>query len=151
MKAKKTTRPVSPARPVSSLRPVRPAAPRQPLLEALERRDYCSASAGLQFVGLSNTTADPGNAATVAALIVSASKSNASSSSKPHSFHVENLPFEFNPGDPFGADTTLVQQALPAMKGKLRVSLDLQWFPHTVAQGVNDQNRFWAAWAASRP
>jgi hypothetical protein len=62
---------------------------------------------------------------------------------------VSLLPFEFNPGNPFGNATALVQMVTPLVNGRLYIGVYLRWFPHD-GPGNNDQADFWAAWGASR-
>jgi|GEM_PF-3089033 len=60
------------------------------------------------------------------------------------------LPFEFNPAEPFDNVSDLVRSALPRVKGKLRVTVYLKWYPHD-AGGMAEQANFWSAWATNSP
>ena len=67
---------------------------------------------------------------------------------------VSFLPFEFNPSNPFGNATKLVQETLPGAKGKLRMTVDLKWFVHEGSDSKNGppaERAFESAWAASNP
>lgn len=88
---------------------------------------------------------------------------------------VSFLPFEFNPANPFGnADaanltgaTKLAHDTLTAkFKGKLRLTVDLEWFVHSAGKngkldggtgesaavyGRPASQAFWAAWGAAAP
>ena len=78
---------------------------------------------------------------------------------------VSFLPFEFNPSNPFGNATKLVQETLPQSQGKLRLTVDLEWFVHSSGDSngrLNDggsayvygrqaQHAFWNAWESYNP
>ena len=109
--------------------------------ESLEDRHMLAATAGLQFVGLSSTTAGKGDANV-------AQVANAIANSQAKDVEVSALPFEFaaSTNTAFTNLTKLVQKALPGIPHSLEITLDLDWFPHT--PGNKDQTAFWAAWDA---
>lgn len=117
----------------------------RPFLESLEKREVMSVSMpsiGLAYVGLSHAPA--------AEVSYMANKFKAQTSEVEVSF----LPFEFNPSNPFGNATKLVQETLPGAKGKLHMTVDLKWFVHNGSDrnyGPPAERAFEAAWAAKNP
>ena len=95
-------------------------------------------SRGCQFIGASKATAED---ITILSNVLLNTGGN---------LQVSMLPFEFNPGNPFGNATDLSQMVTPGLNGSLRITFYLKWFPHD-GPGPADQNDFWAAWAANRP
>lgn len=117
----------------------------RPFLESLEKREVMSVSMpsiGLAYVGLSHAPA--------AEVSYMANKFKAQTSEVEVSF----LPFEFNPSNPFGNATKLVQETLPGAKGKLHMTVDLKWFVHHGSDrnyGPPAERAFEAAWGAKNP
>jgi hypothetical protein len=105
------------------------------VIEALEYRRHFTATVGLEFIGLSSTTQPlPDNPAIVAGKIKTSGVKNPV---------IAILPFEFNPTNPFAQATKLIEDVLPTVPVSLSLDIYVKWFPHDVAQGVNDQNAFW--------
>lgn len=97
-----------------------------------------AASQGIQFIGLSK-------AATGEMKVLSDELVKVGGD-----LHVAFLPFEFNPGNPFGNATELIKSTLPRLNGKLRVTVYVRWYPHD-ADGNTNQAAFWSAWGATAP
>lgn len=124
-----------------------------PAFESLEDRAFMTV--GLGYVGLAS--APPAEMSYLAGQI----------RQETTEVEVSFLPFEFNPSKPFENATQLAHETLTAgFKGRLRLTVDLEWFVHSSGKngkldngtgasafvyGRQASDAFWAAWAADKP